>query len=210
MFFHFLLHRVCLWHERSPTADSFDVIYLLIISPPLYCQTAMWIKSAAVLKHALGSGFTSVVPNGFVFCTCDWSVCICLHAHMHSFAYAVCAYCLFSLFRPLCRHNPSVYEITRAHLCSGGSHLGAEEASAGNHLGSTQCSFHSAFAVRSTLWRKPFTLKGGETQTACVVCLSLCKTHSIQKSFGPRWNYFFMLSMMTEKEILSLIGCNNH
>lgn len=38
--------------------------------------------------------------------------------------------------RPPCRHNPSVYEITRAHLCSGGSHLGSEEASAGNHLGS--------------------------------------------------------------------------
>lgn len=49
-------------------------------------QTAKWIKSAAVLKHALGPGFTSVAPNGFVFCTCEWwCMCICLHAHIHGF-----------------------------------------------------------------------------------------------------------------------------
>lgn len=49
--------------------------------------------------------------------------------------------------RPPCRHNPSVYEITRAHLCSGGSHLGSEEASAGNHLGSTRRALQPASPV---------------------------------------------------------------
>lgn len=136
----------------------------------------------------------------------------CVFACTHTcIALSICVFCLFSLFRPLCRHNPSVYEITRAHLCSGGSHLGAGEASAGNHLGSTQSSLHSAFPVRSTLWPKLFTLKGG--QTACVVCLCICKTHSIQNSSALRWNCFFMWSRMSEKEMMLeqfFIGYNNH
>lgn len=107
-------------------------------------------------------------------CAC---VCACTHTGM---ALSVCVFCLFSLFHPLCRHNPSVYEITRAHLCSGGSHLGSEEASAGNHLGSTQSSFHSASPVLSTLWPKLFTLKGERSQ---ISCLCICKT---KLKFMPR------------------------
>ena len=96
---------------------------------------------------------------------------MCLHAHVHGF---VCMRTLpFSLIRPLCRHNPSVYEITRAHLCSGGSHFGSEEASAGNHLGSTQSSFHSASPVPSTLWPKLFTLKGRGTKIHVWVFIQL-------------------------------------
>lgn len=81
MFFHFLLvPGLSLTWEV--TYHRLFWCYLFInYFPPLYCQTAMWIKSAAVLKHALGSGFTSVVPNGFVFCTCDWS---CVFAYTHT------------------------------------------------------------------------------------------------------------------------------
>lgn len=107
----------------------------------------------------------------------DWAcVCACTHTCM---ALSVCVFCLFSLFHPLCRHNPSVYEITRAHLCSGGSHLGSEEASAGNHLGSTQSSFHSASPVLLTLWPKLFTLKGGRSQIfrVFVKFWNLCFVH---------------------------------
>lgn len=112
-------------------------------------------------------------------------VCACAHTRM---ALSVCVFCLFSLFRPLCRHNPGVYEITRAHLCSSGSHLGSEEASAGNHLGSTQSSFHSASPVLSTLWPKLFTLKGGGTQIS-FVCVCICKTSVFRLSSSAlRWH----------------------
>lgn len=146
----------------------FSVFFFFFL---VYFQTAKWIKSAAVLKHALGPGFTSMVPNGLCLLYL-WKT-----AHTR-IAFCVCVFNLFSLFCPLCRHNPSVYEITRAYLCFGGSHLGSEDASAGNHLGSTQSSFHSASSVLSTLWLKLFTLKGGRTQILCI-----CKN----SFFGSNW-----------------------
>lgn len=168
--FHFLLvqGRTLTWR----------VTYCSLFFFFAHLQTAKWIKSAAVLKHALGPGFTSVVPNGFVFSAGErLHMYMCLHAHAHG---SVCMRILpFSLFHPLCRHNPSVYEIIRAHLCSGGSHLGSEEASTGNHLGSTQSSFHSASSVLSTLWPKLFILKGGGNQIPCV-CVCICKVSQIK------------------------------
>lgn len=49
----------------------------------------------------------------------------------------------FPVFVSCAQHNPSIYEITKAHLCSSESHLGSKEASTGNHLGSVLSSFPS-------------------------------------------------------------------
>lgn len=59
-------------------------------------QTAKWIKSAAVLKHALGPGFTSMVPNGFVFCT--WMTThVYVLVHIHAWFWV---YVFFLFFLP--------------------------------------------------------------------------------------------------------------
>lgn len=59
-----------------------------------HLQTAKWIKSAAVLKHALGPGFTSVVPNGFVFFYWWMTARVCACTHMR-IDLCVCVFCLF-------------------------------------------------------------------------------------------------------------------
>lgn len=121
----------------------------------IHFQTSEWIKSSVVLKFALEPGFIPMVSNSVVL---FWWKPDRVFAH-------TCRRCFFfpfSFSRPLCQHNPSIYEITRAHLCSGGSHLGSNETSAGNHLGSTESSLPSTFSVLSALWANLFTLKAGQ------------------------------------------------
>lgn len=134
-------------------------------------------------------------------------MCMCLHAHAHG---SVCMRILpFSLFYPLYQHNPSVYEITRAHLCSGGSHLGSKEASTGNHLGSTQSSFHSASSVLSTLWPKLFTLKrgGNEILCVCVRARVICKVSQI-KLLARSWYCLFTQSGQEEEQADHYMVCS--
>lgn len=88
----------------------------------------------------------------------------------------------FSGSCPLCRHNPSIYEITKAHLCSGGSHLGSKEASTGNHLGSALSSFLSTSPFLSTLRPNLFKCERRGTQIQ----------HETLKSSLPIMNGFFM------------------
>lgn len=119
-------------------------------------------------------------------CTCVFTC-----AHTRALLLCVCVFLLFSLFRPPCRHNPGIYEITRAHLCSGGSHLGSDEASAGNHLGSTQSSFHSTSLVLSTLRPKLFTSK--EARTLNCVSVSLWNSSRFRSSSTARgWRRHFL------------------
>lgn len=158
--FFFSLPAYCILFSVSEEHGSDMTCHLLrcflFFFPHL--ETSKWIKSAAVLKDARGPGFTSVVPNGLVFSTAHVHVlahthaCLCVYAYFASFYFPST---VSTQSRRLWDYqSPFVFRREPSWL-GGGLHW--------EPSGLYWSSFHSASSVLSTLWPKPFTLKGRGT-----------------------------------------------
>lgn len=167
----------------------------------------------AVLKHALGPGFTSVVPNGFVFCTFEWwCMCICFHAHMHGFE-CMCILPFFSFPSTVSTQSQRLWDYQSPFV------FRREPSWLGGGLRWEPSGLYSKqFPLRLPcplhIVTKAIYFKGRRNSNFMwCACVCICKTHSSQSSWAVRWNCFFMQSRITKKQIMLerlLIGCNNH